>query len=251
MLVLVRAYPGRAVELIKYLQIINRTEVKFKGLTWFYNDEQFHRCTAHDLSLNWGLVDLELWTRPSRSRVRLNLIASSVTAPSPKTYLLTYWMCVICSQSSFCATFGVTLRSSKTDSFRLGQSLIIARTASQICAVTTMQHYFPKITLHNAECAAHPSRPLFSFQFGRLLTRSAVISLLRDIVRLVGLPFHSLKGHTFRIGAASTAAAVGLPDWLIKIMGRWSSDCHQLCIGTTVPRKVLLSAAPRMANVTL
>ena len=220
-----RAYPGRAVELIKYLQIISRTEVKSKGLTWLYNDEQFRRCTAHDLSLNWGLVDLELWTRSSRSRVRLNLIASSVTTPSLKTYLLTYWMCVLCSQSGFCATVGVTLRSSKTDSFRLGQPLIIARTGSQVCAVTAMQHYFQR--------AAPPSRLLFSFQFGRLLTRSAVISLLQDIVRLVGLPFHSLKGHTFRIGAASTAAAVG-PMILISQSGRrWSSDCYQLYIGTT------------------
>ena len=76
---------------------------------------------------------------------------------------------------------------------------------------------------------SHPRQaPLFFFQSGRLLTRSAVISLLRDIVRLVGLPFHSLKGHTFRIGAASTAAAVGLPDWLIKIIGRWYFDCYQL-----------------------
>ena len=68
-------------------------------------------------------------------------------------------------------------------------------------------------------------------------------------MRLVGLPFHSLKGHTFRVGAASTTAAVGLPDWLIKIMDRWSSDCYQLYIRT--PREVLPSAAPRMANVTL
>ena len=36
----------------------------------------------------------------------------------------------------------VTFRSSKTDSFRLGQSHLIARTASQICAVIAMQHYF-------------------------------------------------------------------------------------------------------------
>lgn len=68
-------------------------------------------------------------------------------------------------------------------------------------------------------------------------------------MRLVGLPFHSLKGDTFRVGAASTAAAVGLPDWLIKIMDRWSSDWYQLYIRT--PRELLPSAAPRMANVTL
>ena len=82
-----------------------------------------------------------------------------------------------------------------------------------------MQHYF--------QLAETPFRPLSSFQCRRLLTRSVVISLLRDIVRLVGLPFHSLKGHTFRIGAASTAAAVGLPDWLTEIMGGWYSDCYK------------------------
>ena len=62
MLVVVNAYPGRAAELIKYLQIISRAEAKFRGLTWRYYDEQFRRRAAQDLSLNWGLVDLELWT---------------------------------------------------------------------------------------------------------------------------------------------------------------------------------------------
>ena len=81
MLVLVRLFPGRAVELIKYLQIISRTEAKFKGLTWLNYEEQYHRPAAHDLSLNWGFV---IWScGQSRSRVRLNLIAFSVTAPSP------------------------------------------------------------------------------------------------------------------------------------------------------------------------
>ena len=80
MLVLVRAYPGRVVELIKYLQIISSTEAKFKRLTWPNYEEQYRRPAAHDLFVNWGLVYLELWTRPSRSRVRLNLFAPFVTA---------------------------------------------------------------------------------------------------------------------------------------------------------------------------
>ena len=62
MLVVVNAYHGRAAELITYLQIISRTEAKFRGLTWRHYDEQFCRRATHDLSLNWGLVDLELWT---------------------------------------------------------------------------------------------------------------------------------------------------------------------------------------------
>ena len=133
----------------------------------------------------------------------------------------------------------ILLKSSKTDVFREGHKLVIACSPSPICAVTAMRHYFS---------VARPKGPLFSFHSGRLLTRSAVVHLLRDTARHVGLPFESLKGHSFRIGAASTAAAAGLPDWLIKVLGRWSSDCYQLYIRT--PQQVLLSAAPRMASVT-
>ena len=79
------------------------------------------------------------------------------------------------------------------------------------------------------------------------LFRLTIICLLRDAARHARPPYHSLKGHSFRIGAASPAAAAGLPDWLIKVLGRWSSDCYQLYIRT--PRQVLLSAAPRMASI--
>lgn len=134
----------------------------------------------------------------------------------------------------------VLLKASKTDTYRQGHTLVIACSPSPVCAVTAMRSYF---------LAARPCGPLFYFQSGRLLTRSAVVNLLRDAARHAGLPYKSLKGHSFRIGAASTAAAAGLPDWLIKVLGRWSSDCYQLYIRT--PRNVLLSAAPRMAIVSL
>ena len=90
------------------------------------------------------------------------------------------------------------------------------------------------------------SGPLFYFQSGRFLTRSSVTHLLQDSARSAGLPNENLKGHSFRIGAASAAAA-GLPDWLIKMLGRWSSDCYQLYIRTQ--ESVLLSATPKMASV--
>ena len=131
----------------------------------------------------------------------------------------------------------ITLWLSKTDPFRADQSLLIARADSSLCAVTAMQHYFQFVA---------PPGPLFIFRSGRLLTRATITSLLRDAACHAGLPFHSLKGHSFRIGAASSAATAGLPDWLIKVMCRWSSHCYQLYIRT--PKQVLLSAAPRMAS---
>ena len=132
----------------------------------------------------------------------------------------------------------IILKSSKTDISREGHWLVVACLPSPLCAVSAMRSYF---------LSAHPRGPLFSFQSGRYLTRSVVVHLLRDAARYAGLPYKSLKGHSFRIGAASTAAAAGLPDWLIKVLGRWSSDCYQLYIRT--PKNVLLSAAPRMASV--
>ena len=133
----------------------------------------------------------------------------------------------------------VHLKSSKTDISRQGQSLTIADTSSALCAVAAMQKYF---------LLARPQQgPLFYFQSGRYLTRRVVSNLLKDSSRVAGLPYQCLKGHSFRIGAASVAAAAGLPDWLIKVLGRWSSDCYQLYIRT--PQSTLESVAPRMANV--
>ena len=125
------------------------------------------------------------------------------------------------------------LKASKTDYFRTGHSLIITWSPSPICAVSAMRDYF---------LAAHLQGPLFSFQSGHFLTRSVVVHLLREVARHA-----NLKGHSFRISAASTAAAAGLSDWLIKVLGRWSSESYQLYI--TTPKSVLLSAVPRMASI--
>ena len=66
-----------------------------------------------------------------------------------------------------------------------------------------------------------------------------------DVPELLGIvrPVYTifpLTGKSFLlIAAASTSAAAGLPDCLIKVLGRSSSDCCQL-----------MSATPRMACVT-
>ena len=128
----------------------------------------------------------------------------------------------------------VQVKSSKTDVVRQGHSLTGVRTGSTICAVTAMQEYFL--------LGRPPPGPLLFFQSGHYLTREVASHLLRDSARAAGL-----KGHSFRIGAASAAAAAGLPDWLIKVLGCWSSDCYQLYIRT--PQAVLHSVAPKMAAV--
>ena len=117
----------------------------------------------------------------------------------------------------------IILKSSKTNVFQEGHQIFIVCSPSLLCTVTAICSYF---------LAACPWGPLFSFQSGWHHTRSAVVPvhLLRDAACYASLPYKSLKGHSFRIGAASTAAAAGLPGWLIEVLGRWSSDCYQLYI---------------------
>ncbi len=48
-------------------------------------------------------------------------------------------------------------------------------------------------------------------------------------------------GHSFRIGAATTASYYGIPEALIKTMGRWESAAYLLYIRT--PREQLCTVA--------
>ena len=50
----------------------------------------------------------------------------------------------------------------------------------------------------------------------------------------------------FRIGAATAAAAAGLPPWQIKNLGRWTSDCYERYVGT--PASVLAAASKALVK---
>ena len=50
------------------------------------------------------------------------------------------------------------------------------------------------------------------------------------LLQLAGYDQHSYASHCFRIGAATMAASAGFPAWLIKAMGRWSSNAYQIYI---------------------
>ena len=50
----------------------------------------------------------------------------------------------------------------------------------------------------------------------------------------------------FRIGAAATAAAAGLPAWLIKILGCWRSDSYERYIH--LPQATILQVPTTMVT---
>lgn len=67
----------------------------------------------------------------------------------------------------------------------------------------------------------------------------------KDVLQTAKVGTTCYSGHSFRIGAASAAAAVGVPAYFIKMLGRWSSDAYHLYVRT--PRETFASISQLIA----
>ena len=108
----------------------------------------------------------------------------------------------------------MTLRQNKTDIFGAGVTNHLGRTGDTLCPVSALLAYL----------ARRPSTPgpLF-LQSGEPLSRESLVAAVRLPLTLAGINVARFNGHSFRIGAATTAAQAGLPDSTIMSMGRWKS----------------------------
>ena len=123
----------------------------------------------------------------------------------------------------------VNIKVSKADPFRNGQAVRLSATGSSVCPLRALRN-------HLVHCM-NPEIPLFTFIDNSFLTRQRLTSIVRDLLKHSGAESSQLSSHSFRIGAATTAAAAQVPDWLIKVLGRWSSNCYQQYIRT--PKEVI------------
>ena len=72
--------------------------------------------------------------------------------------------------------------------------------------------------------------PLFLFKDGSTLSRPKLVQSLLQVLSSVGVDCSSYSGHSFQIGAATTAARMGVSDSLIKTLGHWESSAFMLYI---------------------
>jgi hypothetical protein len=72
-----------------------------------------------------------------------------------------------------------------------------------------------------------PSQPLFSFMSGAPVPRQFFTEQLRLALSFCNLNLHNYQTHSFRIGAATTAAARGFSELQIQHMGRWKSNAFK------------------------
>ena len=188
------AQPRRLPITVYHLRLINHR----LSLMQFTNYERILYRTALSLAF-FGLLRCSEYTSFSQHRYdpTVTLLASDVQFSQDSSIMYIY------------------IKASKTDPFRSGCTIRVARLSSNLCPVTLMQQFL----------RVRPSirGPLFLFNAQRFLTSRDIRALLqRCLPGLAGFNTHSL-----RIGGASAAAAAGIPDSQIQILGRWASDAYQ------------------------
>ncbi len=83
------------------------------------------------------------------------------------------------------------------------------------------------------------------FSDGRPLTRARFVTEVKMALTRAGVDSSGYSGHSFRSGAATTAAKRGLGDATIKMLGRWQSNAYQVYIKT--PRDQLAQVSQVLA----
>ena len=93
----------------------------------------------------------------------------------------------------------IRLQISKTDPFREGAIITLPRTEDDLCPVAALLSWLVY--------RGKSSGPLFLLQSGAPLTRTRLVTELRKVLSDLGLEAEHFSGHSFRKGAATTAAA--------------------------------------------
>ena len=117
------------------------------------------------------------------------------------------------------------IRRSKADQRGKGRQLVLGLCSNKsICPVRAVNTYLEYRGSEPGYFFQHADKsPLTKYQFWKLT------GLALQAVGIRGARFGT---HSFRIGAASTAAAMGYSTQDIKRLGRWSSSCYKRYIRT-------------------
>ena len=115
------------------------------------------------------------------------------------------------------------IKCAKTDPFQCGCFICLFGCFSLFSELTSYLH------LHGPGIG-----PLFIFQDGRPLLRALLPLVLQSTLQAAGIP-SKFSGHSFRIGAATTAPQRGVPDHLIKTTSCWLSEVYLFCAHPWMP----------------
>ena len=96
---------------------------------------------------------------------------------------------------------------SRADPFRQSMDIFVGRTGNELCPVAATLAYM-------VQRGPGPGS-LFKFQDGKPLTRQRFVARAREALSSAGVDCSAYSGHSFRSGAATTAAKCGVSDAMI------------------------------------
>lgn len=139
------------------------------------------------------------------------------------------------------ACMRVHIAASKTDPFRYGVDVLV----SNEHAITAMAQYL------QTRGSIAGDEPLFLGEEGNgPLGADELTHHLRELLQAADIPnADKYAGHSFRRGGATSLAYAGVPDSLIKIMGRWRSFTFARYID--VPLDKVIAAGRSMTSTLL
>ena len=139
------------------------------------------------------------------------------------------------------AALQLRIQTSKTDPFRKGSTIHLTPSGDPVlCPVAALRLFLE----------GHPGQgALFCFANGARLSKCRLTQLVKALAGRSGVDPARYASHSFRIGAATVAAAAGVPDWQIKALGRWLSGAYHAYI--RVPDDQLLAIPALLARSTI
>ena len=123
----------------------------------------------------------------------------------------------------------ICIRSSKTDQFREGAEVVVARTGTSTCPVAKVEQYV-LLACIDLSLTERLFRAIQKLKNGEKLRKSGTISYtrVRELItskfRQLGYDPSNFGVHSFRSGGATAAANAGVPDRMFKRHGRWKSE---------------------------
>jgi hypothetical protein len=137
----------------------------------------------------------------------------------------------------------IRLKASKTDPFRCGVLIPVFSTKHDVCPVRVTS----TVLKLRKRCGASDTDPVFVTYTGTPVTRAEFLRRLDILLTRIGLDCTVYNGHSFRIGASTSAASVRMEQHLIRTLGRWTSDCYMRYIQT--PDFVIADAQSSLCTV--
>ena len=140
----------------------------------------------------------------------------------------------------------IFLERSKTDTYRNGRTVLIARARGSLDPVANLYKYLQLANIpddSNMYIFRQITKRKDERQYLRKTDKPIAYSTMRKAILTalssIGLPASEYGTHSLRAGGASAAARQGVPDRLFKVHGRWrSEDCKDRYIEESLHNKL-------------